>query len=92
MEPISRFIRIPAREGVEATVGGSGKAVVRYSLEKTVRFDVPRPALEIGYTLSGRASLEIFAERAPGKPFLSLDMAQGPGEIRWSIPLPAGFR
>jgi len=69
---------------------GTGKASVLYSLKEPLHLKGDRPALEIRYTLSGAARLDLYSKIPRGKPFLSLDLAQGPGELQWILPLSEG--
>jgi hypothetical protein len=86
--PLYTDSRLP--EGPGVAVGGAGKASVLFTLDKPIELDGAYPAIEVRYTLTGSAHLELFEKKPRGKPFLAVDLAGGPGEIRWTIPLPRG--
>lgn len=79
-------VRLPT--GLEGTIGGGGRAAVRYSLKSPVRADDPRAALEIDYELSGLGRVEVFPEGRRAEPLVSADLPAGPNRIRWMLPLP----
>lgn len=80
--------RLP--EGKTTMAVGEGRASLLCELDKPVKLGEAHPALEIRYTLSGSAKVELFAGSPRGKPFLAAELAKGPGEIRWTVPLPPG--
>lgn len=76
--------------GFENEVGGRGRPSARYALRAPVSVRGIRPALEVEYQLEGAARMELFSENERDVPLLSVDLARGPGILRWIVPLPEG--
>jgi len=79
-------------EGFESFVGGGGRARVLFTLEDGVVVRGERPALEVQYELSGAARLELYTDSSKEQALESVELARGPGRLRWILPLPRGSR
>ena len=77
-------------ENAAGTIIGSGTKSATYSLKDPAALPGQHPALEIRYTLDGAARLDLFARDGRRKPFLSTQLGQGAGELRWRLDLPPG--
>lgn len=77
-------------ESAAGIIIGSGTKSATYSLKDPAALPGQHPALEIRYTLDGAARLDLFARSGRSKPFLSLELARGAGELKWRLDLPPG--
>ena len=77
-------------ESAAGIIIGSGTQSATYTLKDPAVLPGQHPALEIRYTLDGAARLDLFARDGRSKPFLSLELARGAGELRWRLDLPPG--